>query len=660
MEPSTLGERLEHRDASRFVGRDRELAFLESLLGDDPEASVVFVHGPGGIGKSTLLRELARRAGRHDRRTWFVDGRRMPPAPGALEAALQGASEDERPLLLFDSWERISAAGAHLRARVLPSLPAQAVVVLAGRAAPDPDWFADGWESIVADIALEPLPADEAGALLGAHGVSPGLSDQILQWAEGSPLALVLAAGAASGDPDWAADGLTDRPELVRALVRRVARTELDGGNLDVAAVAALARTTTRGLLRDVLPDVDADAAEAWLRSLTFVESAGPGVTLHDVARLALRADLRLRSPEREAELRRRIADHLHDRALAGNPWLLVDLAELLDNPTIRWGFGAEASVDLRIDHLRPGDVQALRGPLLRRGKAEWWPPTRDLLQRAPERVVVARDRRDRIAGYTIAVTPDNAPAAAETDAVLGRCLAYARERFEDGNVLIWRDAIDFTTGPEGDIGSPVLSLMNTAAMLRSGLASPRRMMLPIDPENAAAVAFSQATGGVRIHELDVEIAGLRQECHIVDTGPAGVVGGLRAAIYGELGLPAPAPQRAPARGGPQVDAETVRDALRAAHRPLELARSPLATGSTPAERAASVRALLDESVDAAFGASADEQLLARIIRRGYLDAGSSHEAVADEVFLSRATYFRRLRQATARVGAWVLEQRVD
>ena len=174
MEPSTLGQRLEHRDAGRFVGRERELAFLESLLGDDPAASVVFVHGPGGIGKSTLLRELARRARRHERRTWFVDGRRMPPAPGALEAALQGASEDERPLLLFDSWERISAAGAHLRARVLPSLPAQAVVVIAGRAAPDPDWFADGWESIVADIALEPLPADQAGALLGAHGVAPG------------------------------------------------------------------------------------------------------------------------------------------------------------------------------------------------------------------------------------------------------------------------------------------------------------------------------------------------------------------------------------------------------------------------------------------------------------------------------------------------------
>ena len=61
-----------------------------------------------------------------------------------------------------------------------------------------------------------------------------------------------------------------------------------------------------------------------------------------------------------------------------------------------------------------------------------------------------------------------------------------------------------------------------------------------------------------------------------------------------------------------------------------------------------------------AFGDSPDEQLLRRIIRRGYLDPDGSHERAADELHVSRATYFRRLRPATARVGAWVLEQRAD
>jgi hypothetical protein len=76
----TLAERMAALDADRFVGRRRELEWLEALVAArQPSPSVVLVHGPGGIGKSALLREpwadglgddlrnpRARRA-RHDR-----------------------------------------------------------------------------------------------------------------------------------------------------------------------------------------------------------------------------------------------------------------------------------------------------------------------------------------------------------------------------------------------------------------------------------------------------------------------------------------------------------------------------------------------------------------------------------------------------------------
>jgi ABC-type transport system involved in cytochrome c biogenesis ATPase subunit len=51
-----LGDRITERTTQRFVGRECELAVLERLFADDPPYSVVHVHGPGGIGKSTLLR----------------------------------------------------------------------------------------------------------------------------------------------------------------------------------------------------------------------------------------------------------------------------------------------------------------------------------------------------------------------------------------------------------------------------------------------------------------------------------------------------------------------------------------------------------------------------------------------------------------------------
>ena len=59
-----MPETLAARDAARFVGRAEELARLEGLVGEDPPVSVVLLHGPGGVGKSALMRELARRVPR--------------------------------------------------------------------------------------------------------------------------------------------------------------------------------------------------------------------------------------------------------------------------------------------------------------------------------------------------------------------------------------------------------------------------------------------------------------------------------------------------------------------------------------------------------------------------------------------------------------------
>jgi len=97
-----------------------------------------------------------------------------------------------------------------------------------------------------------------------------------------------------------------------------------------------------------------------------------------------------------------------------------------------------------------------------------------------------------------------------------------------------------------------------------------------------------------------------------------------------------------------------VAEALRNYDNPLELARSPLAAGRTPGERAASVRSLLHEAAHSAFGASPNEELLRTVIARGYLSADTTHEALADELFLSRSTYFRKLRHASARIADYV------
>jgi len=669
---STLAERLAVRDAQRFVGRERELAFFDSLFADDPPAQVVLIHGPGGIGKSTLLREVARRGTRKGWTTRLVEGRDLAPVPGEIESALGDVSTDAQPLILFDTYERMAAADGWLRGRLLPSLPARSVVVLAGRTAPEPAWFENGWERLAVELKLEPMPADAALSLVRAHGLADGdLAQQLIAWADGSPLALALAADAAVRDGgSWAPHSVHEHPNLVQAILHRIAKTELDGGNLDVVAVAAIARACDAPMFADVLPEIDAAAAERWLRERTFAEPVAGGVALHEIVRQAMRSDLRARDPERDRELRRRIADHLFMKGLKAGPRTVVDLSELVENPAIRWGFGADGSTTHRPDLWRPEDATVAQANILKKpAGATWWGLTKPLLDQAPERVVTVRDARDQLCGIAIAVTPENAPPVAEQDPCLGPWLAHARAEHAGDEVLIWRDSIDFVG--HGDVSSPVLSILNTAAILRSGLNNPRWSYIPIDPSNPAAVAFAKAVNTTHLVDLDCHVEDRSVQCHQVDHSDAGMLGGMRAAVYGELGLGAPGAVRlggdletlgeailaAEEDAAPRepVTPELVRDALRSLHQPVELAASPLARGATPEERAASVRSEVEDAVAHAFGGSPDEQLLQAIVRRGYLDPDGSHELAADELHVSRATYFRRLKVASARVADYLI-----
>ncbi|ADB51313.1 ATP-binding protein [Conexibacter woesei] len=675
---ATIGTRLAERDRRRFVGRGAELAFLQRCLDGQADASVVLIHGPGGIGKSTLLRELARRAGATGRRAHFVEGRELAPAPRALDAALAGAREDAQPLVLIDTYEQMTALDGYLRGSVVPALPERALVVIAGREAPGRGWLEGGWESVAVQLELSGLSVEEAQELLALQGVhDERQARELVRWAQGSPLALALAGddalGARGADASSARPDDVERPELVRALIRRLAETEIDGPHLGPLAVAAIARATTIDLLRDVLPDTDAVQGYMWLRARSFTEPLGEGIALHELVRKALRADLRRRDRERERDLRRRIADHLYARARAGQQLLSIDLAHLVENEAIRWGFSWEGAGEHRIDEVRDGDAEEVRRLLGERHVPERWPLAAPYFAAAPERIAIVRDLSDRIRGFELSVTLANAPAVSAEDPLLGPWLEHARRTAPDGDAVLWQVAVDFTADPR----ARVQAMLGMSGILRSGLQNPRYAYLPIDPRLPQALAFARAAGARRVPELDIELRGHATECHVIDYGADGLLGAQRALIYAELGLTSPqggavAAEPAAAAGasaagtvaaaGPAAPAgavgvEEVREALRNLGVPHKLADSPLATGSTLEERAASVRAVLESAAARAFGDTPNEQLLRRVLVRGYLDAAASHEQAADELALSRAAYFRRLKAAAERVAALVAEQ---
>ncbi len=70
--------------------------------------------------------------------------------------------------------------------------------------------------------------------------------------------------------------------------------------------------------------------------------------------------------------------------------------------------------------------------------------------------------------------------------------------------------------------------------------------------------------------------------------------------------------------------------------------------------QAGSVRGLLRDAAERAFGDNENEKLLRRVLLRGYIEPAASHEQAAIDLSLSRAAYFRRLRAAAERVAEYL------
>jgi hypothetical protein len=635
-------------EARAFVGRDGALALLARLLAADSPAAVAFVHGPGGIGKSMLLREFARRAEAAGRCVWRVEGRDRDTAPDRLQDALHALAGAGGGVVLLDTYEQVPALGADLRAELAA---AGARLVIAGRRPPDGAWLQDGWSEALLTLRLAPLADADALELVQRRGLDDAhAAARVAAWAEGSPLALAVAADALLAGQTLDLDRLDADAMLATTLLQRLAGDELHGQDREVIAVAAIARAVDARLLAAVLPGIDGDHAEAWLRSLSFAEPLGVRVTLHERVRKAVRGGLLASDPEHEHELRRRIADQLYWRAVLGEARLSADLAELIDDETIRWGL-APPPLAYRAAPVATGDERQLAARLDAGGTA-WWRSVRRWFEHGRDNVTIVRDAAGLIAGFGIWATLAFAPAWVDEDAILGPWLADARKRSPAGDVLLLRDSFDLSG--RTDAHSPVVAVGNHAIIMRSGLANPRYAYAPLAPGDSAGEEFLDAMGYSHVPELDARDGEREVRCYLNDWGPGGVMGVIRDFVYRDLGLP-PGPTLT--RGA--LAAETVRDALRCFHEPGSLAASPLARGGSVEERAASVRRLLRNATAASFGDSVEERLQRATVERGYLDPDGGHSRAQLELHVGRTTYFRRLADASARVSDYVLASRL-
>ncbi len=335
-----LADRLELARRGRFVGRAAELELFHAALKPaEPPYAALYIYGPGGIGKTTLLREYARIAAACGRPVISLDGREIDPTPtGFLLALSQSlglqhvdfdaviANWPPTGTLLIDRYELLTTLDNWLRETFLPELPAQSLVVMASRPPPASSWRTDiDWADLTRILPLRDLLPHESQKYLTARGIPGDQHAAILAFTHGHPLALTLVADVLNRDGAPHTLGAVSHsihtplfepePDVVRALLERLAHNAPSAAHRLALDICVRMWATTETLLADMLAgqdDADAHAIFEWLSQLSFIEQGPFGLFPHDLAREALDADWRWRNPEGFRQLTYQLFENLY------------------------------------------------------------------------------------------------------------------------------------------------------------------------------------------------------------------------------------------------------------------------------------------------------------------------------------------------------------
>ncbi len=655
-----------------LVGRHEEVGLAREAL-DDGGCVVVHVHGPGGVGKTTLLHAVEDQALDRDRPVRWVDAGDLPPTRADLLTAVAGgpdlaALDSLLPgtVVLLDRTERLGPLEAWWWHTVVPALPDDCLVVTGSRRPPPREVREPGWRDLVRVLPLRNLPPADSARLLRDRGVPDDVDvTDLVRATHGHPLALVIAAdeyverdgaGLATAEPSVLVDHPDAAARLLGSFVDDVA------GPLQRRAlhVTGHARRVDRALLMAVL-EVDEPTADdllEWLRGRPYAESHADGLSVHDVVRDALDRDLRWRDREAFAVLHRQIRDVALDRMAHSqgrdHAQAAADLLFLhRGNPDAEDLYGFEDLLALTNRRAEPGDREQVVAAMAVADGAERAAAVALWFDAHPSFFHVVEDAVGTVAGVVAEIRLDLATEVADP--------LVAQVRVE----------LDRRRPPEA--GEPVL--VNVVADGRT----PER--LGGFSDQVAAISLREWTlpglGWVVVTSTRVptwtpiwEYIGFEPlgELPLADGQALGIWGRdfarsdyaawLDALALRELDRDgtAPPPVASPVALAREDFDAAVREALKAYGRPEQLRASPLLTsrlarpadGQDPVVR---LRQVLRAAVDA-VGAQARGEAAAGAVDRTYLRPAATQELAAEVLGLPFGTYRRHLRAGVERMTA--------
>jgi hypothetical protein len=694
-----LADRLAAARHARFVGRAAELdLFTSALSAADPPFAVLYLHGPGGVGKTALLGEYELIAQRFDLAVTRLDGHQVEPSPAGFlealarsrgagdEAATAGADiEDldpfadprERAVLMIDTFEALAPLERWFSEEFLPRLPCRVLVVVAGRNPPSLVWRGGpGWEALLRVVPMRNLDPSESRAYLAARGLLDERQDRVIGFTHGHPFALALVADLLSQGLDPGPLWLDREPDLVRTLLDRfVERVPTIRHRLALEVCAHL-RVTTEEMLAVALGADDAPEVFDWLRGLSFMESGPQGLYPHDLARDVLETDLRWRNPEayrqlhcsiRTAIVRRVQLTHGVEQQRA-----VSDLLFMHRHGPSRAYFDWETLGTIHSAPAAPDDLTAILDMVrAHEGEAAAAIALRWFI-RQPDAFSVARDHEGAIIGFEASIALHH---AAEDDLAADPAAAaaarYAR-RFgplRPGDEMLYQR---FCVGRDTYQDVSAVTNLRWASWVRRTLTGTNLAWVFV------AVADAARWRGLltdlrcdRAPEADFSVGGREYAVFVHDWRAEPLQAWLELVAEQELAAGATAcpverPAAAPLVVLSREEFESaVRQGLRDCTRPEALGGNPLLRSRLVVDQAGpgplgtTLQELLRQAAESLRGNPRGEKLY-RAIHRTYLAPAANQQLAAEALGLPFSTYRSHLGAATAEITEWLWQRELN
>jgi hypothetical protein len=677
----TIAEALAASEQARFVGRADELALFERWLAAEPCApEVLEISGPGGIGKSSLLAAFQRLATTRGRVVVEVDLRDAAGNAATLLGLLGGTdlpSAAERlnrasAVVLLDTSEEAGDLQRLVAEELLPRLDTRVRVVIAGRVRLSHGWRAERPGRVaIRSIALGGLRPEASRDYLQRRGLADSrLIEQILAGVGGHPLALSLAADLVlhTGIRNFTAS--PERHLLIRSLAEQLLRTITDPHLRELIEASAIVEQFDQATLEAIIGRPASAAAFEQLCRLSVVRPVTHGLTLHDEVRRILADDLRWRNREQYQSWRQRAAEHFRDRMRSAGAedreWLLTQRLYLWGHAFVqRMLFGQDDPGEVWVE---PGTAEDERDALdiemiwhtqvlpplgivhyeldPEHDTAAHEADIARLLALPGRRLAIARDEHGQALGFSLMI-----PVCIQTADYMGQ------HRVLGPLLRAYVSRVGPEAVPRGPEASGVWYMLQlTHKGLRHEAVTPALWRDVFSVFASAKVAM--VTAFLKEHKELVRAMGFEpmpgeyptiwgmseaSEAYVLDLAQIGLEPWIEAIMAG----------RQPPRALSADELEqAIQDALVHWRDDSWLATSALAQSTVlarlapQAHGAETVRCVLRQALDrASAGATPDLALAYRAVEGAYLARTTSHERTAEELAVSRTTFYRLLRR---------------